>query len=156
MTCAALLALANPALAQTSDMPAGRELAETVFASIGNDPNGRIDMGEFTEFGRLIFASMDHDENAAVDAGEFTTWDFGYNIIADDTGQSRAYETAQKILFAFWDRDGDGAISRSEFHQSMVWDFRRADVDDDAFLTKGEFLRGYVVNTAYRAALTGR
>jgi len=56
---------------------------------------------------------------------------------------------------ANWDHNADGKIDRREFHKSMVWDFRRADVNDDAFLTQEEFLRGYVVNVAYRAAITG-
>ena len=63
---------------------------------------------------------------------------------------------AQKVLFAFWDHDGNQEISRREYHKSMVWDFRRADMDDDALLTRDEFLNGYVINVAYRAALTGQ
>ena len=35
----------------------------------------------------------------------------------------------------------------------MVWDFRRADLDNDAFLTRDEFLTGYIVISAYRAAI---
>jgi hypothetical protein len=91
-----------------------------------------------------------------VDPEEFTSWDFGFNFIAEDAGQERAYETAQKIIFANWDHDADGEISQSEYHKSMVWDFRRADIDDNALLTQQEYLRGYVVNVAYRAALSDR
>ena len=107
-------------------------------------------------FGNDIFVSMDADDGGTVDWQEFTEWDFGFTFIAADAGQDRAYKTAQKILFAVWDHDGDGEIAQREYHKAMVWDFRRADVDDDAFLTRDEFLRGYVINVAYRAALTGQ
>jgi len=151
-----LLALSSPAMAQSDDTTPGRELAKLIYGSIEDNPSGAIDMGEFVNFGRDIFVSMDSDESGSVDPDEFTAWDFGFNFIAEDSGQERAYETARKIIFAFWDHDGDGTISRREYHKSMVWDFRRADVDDDAFLTQEEFLRGYVVNVAYRAALSDR
>lgn len=151
-----LLALSGPAMAQSDGTTLGRELAELIYGSIEDNPSGGIDMGEFVNFGGDIFASMDSDESNSVDPEEFTEWDFGFNFIAEDSGQERAYETAQKILFAIWDHGADGEISRREYHKSMVWDFRRADVDDDAFLTQEEFLRGYVVNVAYRAAISGR
>ncbi|EBA14447.1 putative signal transduction protein with EFhand domain [Roseobacter sp. SK209-2-6] len=150
------LALSGPELAQSDDMTPGRALAELVYGSMEDDPSGAVDMGEFVNFGRDIFVSMDADESGSIDAQEFTDWDFGFNFIVEDSGQQRAYEAAQKILFAIWDHDADGEIERREYHKSMLWDFRRADVDDDAFLTQDEFLRGYVVNVAYRAAITGQ
>lgn len=151
-----LLALSGPALAQSDATTPGRELAEVIFGSMENNPSGAIDMGEFINFGRDVFFSMDSDESGSVDPEEFTSWDFGFNFIAEDAGQERAYETAQKIIFANWDHDADGEISQSEYHKSMVWDFRRADIDDNALLTQQEYLRGYVVNVAYRAALSDR
>lgn len=155
-TCALFLALPVAAMAQSDAPTPGRELAELIYGSIEDNPEGAADMGEFVNFGRDIFVSMDHDESGSVDFSEFTDWDFGFSFIAEDEGQQRAYETAQKILFAFWDRDANGAINRSEYHTSMVADFRRADTDDDAFLTRDEFLSGYVINLAYRAAITGQ
>ncbi len=154
-TCALLLALPSAGLAQTDEATPGRELAELIYGSIEDNPTGAADMGEFVNFGQDIFVSMDSNEDGAVNPIEFTEWDFGFNFIAEDEGQQRAYQTAQKVLFAIWDHDGDGEIGRQEYHKSMVWDFRRADTDDDAFLTRDEFLSGYVVNLAYRAALTG-
>lgn len=154
-TCALFLALPIAAIAQSDAPTPGRDLAELIYGSIEDNPNGAADMGEFVNFGQDIFVSMDYDEDGSVDLGEFTEWDFGFNFIAEDEGQQRAYVTAQKILFAFWDRDANGLISRSEYHTAMAADFRRADTDDDAFLTRDEFLRGYVINVAYRAAITG-
>ena len=155
-TLALLLVLSVGASAQ-SDVPTpGRELAELVYGSIEDNPEGTADMGEFVNLGRDIFVSMDYDENQSIDFGEFTEWDFGFNFIAEDEGQKRAYVTAQRILFSFWDRDADGEISKNEYHQSMVSDFRRADTDNNAFLTRDEFLSGYIINVAYRAAIIGQ
>lgn len=155
-TLGLLLALPVGAAAQTDDPTPGRELAELVYGSIEDNPEGTADMGEFINFGRDIFVSMDYDESGTIDFGEFTEWDFGFNFIAEDEGQQRAYVTAQRILFSFWDRDADGEISENEYHQSMVSDFRRADTDNDAFLSRDEFLSGYIINVAYRAAIIGQ
>ncbi len=156
MTCSLVLAASTAAMAQSDEIPPGRELAEIIFGSMEISPTGGADMGDFVSFGSDIFVSMDHDESGSVDLTEFTDWDFGFNFIAQDEGQQRAYETAQKIVFAVWDHDGDGDITQREYHKSMVSDFRRADTDDNAFLTRDEFLSGYVINVAYRAALTGK
>ncbi len=155
-TCALILASSGAALSQSDEMTPGRELAEIIFGSMEINPNNGADMGEFVSFGSDIFVSMDYDDSGSVDLREFTDWDFGFNFIAEDEGQQRAYETAQKIVFAVWDHDGDGEIALREYHKSMVSDFRRADTDDNAFLTRDEFLKGYVINVAYRAALTGQ
>ncbi len=154
-SCALFLVLPSAGLTQSGEATPGRELAELIYGSIEDSPTGTADLGEFVSFGETIFSSMDYDESGSVDLSEFTEWDFGFNFIAEDERQERAYQTAQKVLFAIWDHDGDGEIARREYHKSMVWDFRRADTDDDAFLTREEFLMGYVVNLAYRAALTG-
>ena len=155
-TCVLLLALPGAARAQSDDATPGRDLAELIYGSIEDNPDGAADMGEFVNFGQDIFISMDSNEDGSVDPSEFTEWDFGFNFIAEDEGQQRAYETAQKVLFAFWDRDANGEISRTEYHKSMVADFRRADTNDDAFLSRDEFLGGYVINVAYRAAIIGQ
>ncbi len=155
-TGALILALSGAALAQSDEPTPGRDLAELIYGSIEDNPEGAADMGEFVNFGQDIFVSMDYDESGSVDLKEFRDWDFGFNFIAEDEGQQRAYETAQKILFAFWDHDADGEIGRTEYHKSMITDFRRADTNDDAFLTRHEFLNGYVINLAYRAAITGQ
>lgn len=143
-------------LAESNDITPGKVLAQTIFGSIEDNPSSSVDMGEFVAFGKDIFASMDADDSGSIDPGEFSQWDFGFNFIAENAGQKRAYETAQKIIFANWDHDANGQISKREYHKSMNWDFRRADVDDNALLTREEFLRGYIVIFAYRAAVIGQ
>jgi hypothetical protein len=153
---ATLLALVSHAgIAQAEEITPGRELAELVYGSMEDPTEGGIDMGQFVAFGRSIFESMDTNEGGSVDLQEFRNWDFGFNFIAEDEGQVHAYQAAQQIVFAVWDADGDGEIDRHEYHNSMHWDFRRADLDRDAFLTQEEFLQGYIVNKAYRAAIVG-
>lgn len=154
-TCILLLALPLGAMAQSDAQTPGRDLAELIFGSIEGNPEGAADMGEYVTFGEDIFISMDYDESGSVDLKEFTDWDFGFNFIAEDEGQQRAYETAQRVVFSFWDRDADGEIDQNEYHHAMVSDFQRADTDNDAFLTRDEFLYGYIINVAYRAALVG-
>ncbi|WP_424974953.1 signal transduction protein [Dinoroseobacter sp. S124A] len=154
--CASNLLLVAPAIADMEEIGPGQELAKLVFGSIEARPNGLADMGEFTAFGNDIFVSMDADGSNTITFDEFTDWDFGFTFIAEDETQQRAYETAQMILFAFWDRDGDGDIDSSEYHKSMIADFRSADINGDAFLSEEEFLTGYIVNRAYRAALAGK
>ena len=58
-----------------------------------------------------------------------------------------------RVVFAFWDRNGDGELSRTEHRQSLVTDFRRADLDNNMTIDKNEFLTGFSMNIAARAAL---
>ena len=150
-----LLALANTASAQSDDANPSDKLAKLVYGSIDENPTGSVDIGAFVEFGKSIFVSMDYDDSGSVNLKEFTDWDFGFNFIAANAGQEHAFRAAQKILFSIWDHDGNGEIENEEYNKSMIWDFRRADIDGDANLTREEFLSGYVINIAYRAAITG-
>lgn len=153
------LAIAAGALSATAafaDMKAegpGKELALRVFGSMEANQNGMIDMGDFTSFGDDIFVSMDSNDDANITFDEFTSWDFGFNFVAEDAGAQDRYRVAQRILFSLWDRDADGEISKSEYYRSMVDDFRRADLNNDAFLTEEEFTTAYIVGRAYRAAI---
>ena len=156
ITCTSSLLVTTAAIADSHAIGPGEELAKLVFGSIEDNEGGLADMGEFTSFGHEIFVSMDGNDDTKITFTEFTEWDFGFNFIAEDEGQQHAFETAQKILFAFWDEDGDGEISKSEYHKAMIADFQRADINGDAFLSEEEFLSGYIVNRAYRAAVTGQ
>lgn len=156
IACAMSLLSTPTVLAASNNITPGKELAQTIFGSIEDNPSGSVDMGEFVAFGNDIFASMDTDDSESIDPSEFSQWDFGFNFIAENVGQKRAYETAQKVIFANWDHDANGEISNREYRKSMNWDFRRADVDDNALLTREEFLCGYVVIFAYRSAIIGQ
>ncbi len=147
-----IAALAAPAgaLAQSSE---GRDLAKLAFQSVDQADRGYIDQGEFTTFGGDVFFSMDSNENNKLSLSEFLAWGFGMEMVAEEAGRADAYETAMRVVFACWDRNGDNEISRTEHRQSLLADFRRADTDNDAVLTEEEFLLGFSVNVAARAAI---
>ncbi|AHD08611.1 EF hand [Phaeobacter gallaeciensis] len=157
-TLALLLTLmtpvATPLAAQSTEATPGQELSELIFGSIGDSSATEVDMGQFVDFGRSIFVSIDSNEDGEIAHEEFVEWDFGFEFIADENGRQQAFQAARNILFANWDRDSDGTIDRREYHRAMAWDYRRADANDDAFLTREEFLRGYTVIKTYRAALS--
>jgi EF hand len=149
-TLAISLALAVPGIAQAQE---GKELAELVFESIDGAGRGFFDMGEFTNFGGDVFHSMDQDEDGKVTLDEFMAWSFGASVIAEETDRTLAYETAMRVVFAFWDRNGDGELTRTEHRKALVTDFQRADFDGNMTVEKDEFLNGFSMNIAARAAL---
>lgn len=71
----------------------------------------------------------------------------------EELGREEPYVTASKIVFAFWDGDGDGGLTAREFRTSISHDFRRAELDDDARLTRDEFISGFPIIVAMRAAI---
>lgn len=147
-----IAALAAPisAFAQESE---GRRLAELVFTGIDTTDRGHIDQGQFLAFGQDVFVSMDSDDSGQLSLKEFLSWDYGMRGVAEEAGREDAYETALRVVFAFWDRDGDGEISSAEQSHALKTDFRRADLNDNALLSKEEFLGGFTVIVALHAAI---
>ncbi|MDX8350038.1 signal transduction protein [Cognatiyoonia sp. IB215446] len=131
----------------------GRRLAQMAFASLDEANRGFIDQGEFSNFGGDVFVSMDTDGDNNLSLPEFLSWDYGMAPLAAEAGREDAYETALRVVHAFWDRNGDGVISRTEHRQSLNFDFQRADTDNDALLTEDEFTGGFSVMVALRAAI---
>ena len=148
---AAIALLAAP-LASAEETE-GRRLAGLAFDSLDRANRGFVDYGEFHNFGGDVFFSMDGDESGSLSLAEFLNWDYGMLPAAQEAGREEAYDTALRVVFAFWDRNGDGEISRTEHRQSLGLDFQRADTDNDALLTREEFLSGFSVMVALRAAI---
>ncbi|MEP3300271.1 MAG: signal transduction protein, partial [Pseudoruegeria sp.] len=146
----ASLAVPAAAIAETNE---GRDLSKLAFSSVDTAERGYIDQGEFTNFGSDIFFSMDANDDDQMSLGEFLSWGFGMEQVAEEAGRADAYETAMRVVFAFWDRNGDNKITRTEYRQSLAADFRRADANNDAVLSEEEFLGGFSVNIAARAAI---
>lgn len=152
-TAAALAAL-SPVMAMAQDSGTeGRVVGETIFATMDSARRGTIHMGDVERFRASVFAGMDADEDGQVTYAEFASWDPGFAAVARRAGRSEAYTTASKIVFAFWDRNGDGAMTEREMRFAMTSDFRRADLDDDALLTRDEFIAGFPIMVAMRAAI---
>lgn len=131
----------------------GQRLANLSFEMFDATGRGYIDMGQMLEVGESIFLSMDTDENGRISRSEMLSWDFGFVNIAASADRQVAYDTALKVVHSFWDRNGDAEVDRSESRQSAIADFRRADVDDNAVLSREEFIGGFSVMVALRAAL---
>lgn len=142
-------------LSQTADDLGveGRQVGETLFVSMDTTGRGAIHMGDLEEFRSSVFAGMDYDTNGRVTYDEFASWDPGFVFIAEDVGRMEAYTTASKIVFAFWDRNGNGELTEPEMRFAMTSDFRRADLDDDALLTMDEFIGSFPIMVAMRAAI---
>ncbi len=146
---------ATAAFADLNAQGPSKELALRVFYSREANKHGMNDMGDFTNIGKEIFASMDTGNKEILIFDELASWDFGLNAIAEEAGKQDQYRVAQRILFAMWDRDADGEIGRSEYNRSVVDDFRRADLNNNVFLTEEEFMTAYIVIHAYRPAIRG-
>ncbi len=143
--------LAAPVAAQEESE--GRRLAEQAFTNIAGSDRGWIDQGGFTNFGGDVFAAMDYDTDNKLTLGEFMVFDTGMRAVAEEAGRLGSHDTAMRVVFAFWDRDGDGLVSKSEHTRSLSYDFQRADINDDARLDLKEFATGFTLMVALRAAI---
>ncbi|MCY6383354.1 hypothetical protein [Hoeflea prorocentri] len=152
LACTALVAtLIAPAAAE--EQPEGRLLAELTFESADRHGKGYLHQGDMEAIRADIFESIDANDNGGMELAEFLGWGFGFQNIAEDENRKLAYDTALKVVFSFWDRNGDGKITQSEHRRSLLADFDRADVNGNAILEKSEFLGGFSVLVAIRAAL---
>lgn len=143
------------AQATQSDEPGieGRVVGNAIFDTMDLTDRGAVHMGEIEDFRSRVFLGMDSDASRRVTYEEFAMWDPGFAQIAADLGRSGAYTTASKIIFAFWDRDANGDLDEAEMRLAMTSDFRRADLDDDGLLTRAEFIQGFPIMVAMRAAI---
>lgn len=148
---AALAALGTPVLAE--EKSEGRRLAELTFESADRHGKGYLHHGDMEAARTDIFVSIDVDDSNSMELPEFLNWGFGFQNIAEDENKQLAYNTALKVVFSFWDRNGDGKITESEHRKALLADFERADANDNAALEKEEFLNGFSVLVAIRAAL---
>ena len=143
--------LAGAALAQDQKTE-GRLTSELTFQSIDTQSKGYIHQGDLEEFRESVFAGMDLNDDHAVTFQEFITWDPGFSNLAETKKKTDAYQVALRVVFAFWDRDGNDKITTSEMRHAMNADFRRADLNDDAILSENEFLNGFTIIVAVKAA----
>ncbi|MBO6638271.1 MAG: hypothetical protein JJ920_13980 [Roseitalea sp.] len=131
----------------------GRDVAVVSFNAIDEDGKGYVHMGDMEKFRQGVFEGMDYDNDGRVDFAEFSAWDIGFEEAAVDEGKPEAIVTARRILFAMWDRNGDGKLTQSEHRFALSMDFRRADINGDSVLDEDEYLIGYSVNLVMRAAI---
>ena len=118
----------------------GRLIGEAIFDMVDKSQNGKIHLGDIEAYRDDVFVGMDENEDGKVSYAEFSQWDPGFLYVAEQVGRQDAYTTASKIVFSFWDKNGDGVISVREMRLAMIADMERADQNDDAVLTIDEFI----------------
>jgi|GEM_PF-1374897 len=144
------LTFAMPVSAADNDW---KELSGLAFQSIDDDGNGAVNRSEYASFGDDVFVSMDDDSSGSLSLSEFYNWGFGMHDAADDVGQTEAFKTAMRVVFALWDRNADNQVTEAEYQQSLDLDFERADLDQDESLTEKEYRSGFSVVVAAQAAI---
>ena len=145
------LALGGVAFAQ--ERLDAEAVSNIAFSSVDSSGNGYVHQGDAEAYRELVFVSMDADDNGVVSGEEFALWGYGLDLVSDDGSKQVAYDTAKRILFHYWDRDRDGALTPSEHRHAITLDFRRADLDDDALLSEEEFVDGLSAIAVIRSAL---
>ena len=118
----AVLALAGPALAQSASggaaAPTGMTLQQFQAAN-----------------GDKLFTRLDANKDGKISAEEFTA--FRKQNAAVDAKAGKAGKRGQR-LFARFDKDNDGALSRTEADGVLAWRFKRMDTNNDGILTLEE------------------
>ena len=152
VTCL-ILSLITTSPALSGKITKGHALANLTFESISGSEKGYLLQGDMEAGRENIFVSMDADENGTVELPEFLGWGYGFENIAQDANKLLAYRTALKVVFSFWDRNSDGKLTQTEHRKAVISDFNRADLNGDAKLEKDEFVSGFSVLVAIRAAL---
>jgi hypothetical protein len=130
-------------------------LAHLQFRDIDADHDGLATADEFTAYSDLVLVSMDSDGSGDLREQEFTSWGFGMQNLADAAGTRQGYDTALRVIFDYWDRDNDAAISAAELSDASMSSFAHADTGGDAMLDEAEFRDNVLLNIALRTALTG-
>ncbi len=150
----AAMAAAWAAAAAAQDISPAEELARQQFRDIDADHDGLATAGEFASYADLVMVSMDSDESGDLTEQEFTSWGFGMQNLADAAGTRQGYDTALRVVFDYWDRDNDAAISTGELSGASVSSFAYADTSGDLMLDQAEFTDNFLLNIVLRTALT--
>jgi hypothetical protein len=144
------LAFVVPTVAQENEW---KELSGMAFNAIDDDENGGITSTEFSSFGDDVFVSMDYDGSKSLSHGEFYNWGFGMHNAAEDANRKYAFKTAMGVVYSLWDLNADNLITEDEYRKSLDFEFLRADLDQNKTLTSEEYLAGFSIVVAARAAI---
>ena len=142
----------SPVLGLAQDTP-GQALAALTFKQIDADADQSVTLAELQGFGVDVLTSMDADDDVSITMPEFQAWDFGFVDIADEADKMEGYGTAQRMMFDLWDRDNDQKITADEMQAAMAREAAYADLDGNNALSADEFVTGFGMMVALRAAL---
>ena len=141
-----LIALSLPnSVAFADSREEALELARTVYKGVDQNNRGFIDLEQVHELRNDIFVSIDSDDSNSIELEEFSSWSFGMREIAEDAGRLDEYMAALKLVFAIWDRDGNGRIGTTEYRKATLLDFMRADTNGNERISEDEFIDGFIM-----------
>ncbi|UWQ20141.1 EF-hand domain-containing protein [Jannaschia sp. W003] len=154
LACALVLLSPAAAFAQTDGTPdAARSAIEASALALDTDGDGRLAPAEIDVAVTEMFPSLDADGSGAVDRTEFEEWPFGFHDMAAHRDRAEAYHAVFGLLFDLFDRGGDGRLDLPELREGMAAAAAYADRDGDGAMSRTEFLRGFVPNVALRHAM---
>ena len=123
---------------------------QVVADSFDLDGDGKISEPEFAEFSRSVWLSQDSDNDQAISEQEFQVWDFGFDYIAVLKGKGPDFTQVKSDLFAYWDTDGNKAITPAEIEAVAKSEFANADGDGDGFVSGRDLALG---SSSFNAAI---
>jgi hypothetical protein len=122
LACAAFLALAAPARAQSN----ATHLLDAVFQMFDENGDGDITLDEANHFIDKTFADMDMKHTGKISRDAWMRFSFGLADVAADQGRSDAYDRAKYKIFKRWDRSNAGALTLDDYRAGVLGDARAA------------------------------
>lgn len=136
-----------------AEIAPGRALVSELFLTTDLDRDGRVTIVELLQFGEMAQTRLDADESGDLSFAEFMDGGVWIEDLTAYRDRGEAVQTAFRIVFDFWDRGNDGALSSAEHQAGLVSGFAYADLDGDMALSEQEYLGGFVIAIALRNAL---
>jgi EF hand len=153
---AALLGASCPVLSMTGTPAAAQDVSTIdarIFTSTDLTGDGTISRRESVIYTDLVFVSMDANSDGELTMEEYAGWDPGYFLLAQEQGRESQFDAAKERNFQSLDLNGDGALEFEEYSVAMLYDFYKADVNQDRGPSQQEFVEEFRVLNEVRSAL---
>jgi Ca2+-binding EF-hand superfamily protein len=120
-----------------SPAPRGDDRTNRItFESADKNKDGTVNREEANQINGFDFSRADTNDDATLTRQEFQA------AMADSSPRGNAVQSgdrSEQASFDKADKNADGKVSREEANEIEGFDFSRADVDDNASLTRQEF-----------------